>query len=588
MLRAVNLHFPHVTRPTPLQRKVLFLILAIVVLPMLAAAGVASAWVSSGFESRLERWIVDAAHIGQTWLQANQNDALLLGAALVDDPGFVASLDQGGPVAMPAPIDRIARDLGISFMQVYTPDQRLVYSTTALPIQANWEPGQTESVLRVGGDAQRMLAAIGIIPVPRTGTARHYLVLGTLLDQTFIGELSQLSGLRTRLYYREGERYIDVLSAAGRPRTLRGLPAAALRRLTVEKKPYYSIDAEAGLFRGQYTPVTDPSGRVEAIVFSGLERRGFEDLLGNRIALFIVISLLGVVVAVAVGLLLSRLVLRPIEQLRNGVLQLAAQDFQASVPIRSSDELGDLAKAFNAMAVSLRQARDRQQQAFQRDKLAALGELSASLAHEIRNPIGVINTSAALMDKPGQDDARRAELLRMIREESARVNSLVQDFLQLSRYRQPQLTVIDPVLALERALATALAGIDRVQIRRRLEHGGGRVLADAGLLQQAWGNVLTNALQAMGSSGGKLWVTTSRDGDRLLLSVEDSGPGVPPDVAPRLFEPFYTTKEQGTGLGLSIAHTLVEASGGALTLLPPEHGGARFGMRFPVYKGDQT
>jgi signal transduction histidine kinase len=284
---------------------------------------------------------------------------------------------------------------------------------------------------------------------------------------------------------------------------------------------------------------------------------------------------------------LSRIVVRPVEHLRNGVMQLSAQNFNTTVPVMSDDEVGDLARAFNAMANRLRVARDEQNQTFQKDKLASLGELSASLAHEIRNPIGVINTSAALLEK-AETPQKRAELTRMIREESARVGSLVQDFLQLSRFRQPALTRLDPMMPVERALAAAIAGHDNVRVEKSLQHDGALILGDPGLLQQAWSNILTNAVQAMGPDGGELRIESSVSDHMVELTVEDSGPGISPEIMPRLFEPFFTTKEQGTGLGLSIANTLVEASGGRLEVQSPRHRGARFAMHFPIQEKDDA
>jgi signal transduction histidine kinase len=232
--------------------------------------------------------------------------------------------------------------------------------------------------------------------------------------------------------------------------------------------------------------------------------------------------------------------------------------------------------------VRLRDARDEQQQHFQKDKLVALGELSAALAHEIRNPIGVINASAALLGKPGQTPEKQTELTHMIREESARVSQLVQDFLQISRFRKPSFASINPAVPMERALATSLAGRDNVRIDKSLQHDGAHILADPGLLQQAWGNIFTNAIQAMGNNGGVLRIETRLEDGMVSLAVEDSGPGIPPDIMPRLFEPFFTTKDQGTGLGLSIANTLTDANGGRLEVQAPKHGGARFAMWFPV------
>lgn len=574
-------NLPHLNR---LQRKVILIILVIVVVPMLVAGAVASAWVSTNFEKRLERWIKDSALVGQTWLQAYQSDAVLLGEVLADEPEFTAHLDFGEAGPIKEPLDRVIQKMGIHFVQIYTYEQRLIYSSAPVTMHALWEPGQGEAVLKVTQKDKSVLAAVGITPIPKQGRPRYYLVLGSLLEQDFITKLTQLTGLKTRLYYREGNNYYDVFSLPGRVLSLAHLSKGALQRLQVEKKAYYSVEAEDGKFRGQYTPIVDSEGHVEAILFGGLERRGFEELLTNRVLLFVAISLIGVVLGGLAGLLLSHLVVRPIEYLRNGVMQLAGQNFHTAVPVISDDELGELARAFNAMAVSLRHARDEQQQRFQRDKLIALGEMSAALAHEIRNPVGVINTAAALLDKAEHDATRRAELIRMLREESTRISNLVQDFLQLSRYRAPEFLEIDPVEPMQRALNAALAGRADIRVEQRFAHRDAHILADASLLQQAWSNILTNAVQAVGERGGELtFVTQVTDGE-VLLSIEDSGPGIPADILPRLFEPFFTTKPQGTGLGLTIANTLVEASGGRLEIMPPEKGGARIGMRFPVYE----
>ncbi len=577
----MSLSLPKLNR---LQRKVVLIILVMVVVPMLVAGALASAWVSSNFEKRLQRWIEESAVVAQTWLQDYQNDAILLGRVLAEDPEFIVNLDSAEPTPLKQPLDQVLQKMGISFVQVYNASNKLIYSSAPVSFQSSWEPGQSEAVLKVTQKNKSVLATVGITPLPRVGQVRYYVVLGSLLNQDFINKLTQLSGLKTRLYYREGNNFFDLFSNPGEVQSLKHLPKEALKRLQQDKKPYYSLEAEQGQFRGQYTPILDSEGHVEAIIFSGLERRGFEEILTNRLVMFFLISLLGIAIGVLAGLLLSRLIVRPVEYLRSGVMQLAGQNFHAEVPISSNDELGDLAKAFNAMAVSLRQARDEQQQRFQKDKLSALGELSAALAHEIRNPIGVINTAAALLEKSDTDAKKRAELTRMLREESMRVNNLVQDFLQLSRYRQPEFALIDPAMPLERALGTALAGRANIRVNKRLEHDDIRVNADANLLQQAWGNILINALQAIGGRDGELTVTSVRENGHILIAVEDSGPGISPEAMPRLFEPFFTNKEQGTGLGLTIANTLVEANGGSLKILEPEKTGAKFGMRFPIYE----
>ncbi|MHB8623131.1 MAG: ATP-binding protein [Sulfuricaulis sp.] len=565
-----------------LQRKVLLVISLIVIVPMLTAGWLAAEWVSISFERRLQQWIVDAARANQNWLQAYQDDATMLGRVLVDDPAYVANFEQNPEEAIPPQVRRIAEELSINLIQLYTPEKKLLYSSLPVDVSALWVRGQTEAVLKVVREQKTMLAAVGITPIPRTGKPRYYLVLGSLLGEDFTDELEQLTGLTARLYSREGRNYYDLFSAPDKPMALKDLPAQAFRRLEQEKKPYYSQEAEGGAYRGLYTPIVDPTGRVEAIMFSGLERRGVQEVLSNQVVLFLLISLLGIVIGILTGLLLSRLVVRPLQYLRDGVMQLAGQNFKANVPVSSNDEFGDLAKAFNAMAARLREARDEQAQRFQKDKLAAMGELSAALAHEIRNPIGIINTSAALLDKCDDDSGKRVQLTRMIREESLRVSNLVQDFLQLSRHRQPAFAIIDPVQPMERALELVLAGTSPVTVRKQFSHDGIKIKADPGLLQQAWSNIFTNALQAMSGKDGELRLRSTVADGQVVLSAQDNGPGVPVEIMPRLFEPFFTTKQQGTGLGLTIAYTLTEANGGRLEAAPPEGSGAQFIMRFPV------
>lgn len=569
-----------------LQRKVLAVILTIVVVPMLAAGAIAAEWVSSHFEHRLEQWIIEASRVDRIWLKAYQNDAAMLGHTLARDKSYQQRLTKGDPIP-PYPWRHVARSLGLRVIQVYSNHGRLLYSSTPLRLVRRWLPSQNQAVLRAIDHHHTVLAAVGITPIPIAGHAPDFVLLGGLLNRHFIAELSQLTGLDTALYYRSGNHYLDVLSRPGHILPLHGLSHRTLNRL-LGHKPDYDVRADTGQFRGLYTPIADSRGEVEAIVFNGLKRGGLDAFMTNRGALFLAISLAGIIIGGLTGLLLSRLVIRPIEDLRNGVMRLAGQNFDATVPIKGNDELGDLGKAFNAMAERLRTARDEQQQRFRQDKLVALGELSAALAHEIRNPIGVISAAAALLEKPEQNKAKQAELIRMIRTESTRVAALVGDFLKLSRNRPPTPTIINPQAPLHRALTAVLATHPTLRPALSFNHGDARILADSDLLQQAWTNLLTNAAEAMGPENGDLTITTETTNDTVIFTLEDSGPGINPEIMPRLFEPFFTTKHNGTGLGLSIAAALIEANNGTLAAVPPKRQGARFIMTFPLLKPVQV
>lgn len=561
-----------------LQRKVLLVILVIIVVPMLITGWLSAAWIAGRMDESLERWIREAAEVNKASLRRIHENARLFADVLEETAQGDLKLDNtSSPI--PPQLWKLANQLGINLVQVYDTDSRLVYSSRLIHLATSWSHGQDTAVVKVEQEGKSLLAAITIIRVPRDSPRHYRLVLGTLFDKELLTRLGQESGLKTRLFYpREGD-FAKAFSEEDQPLRLR-LPATAFQQLQ-QRQPYYSKQAEAGHYWGLYTPMVDATGAVEAVLFSGLERQGGTSLLTDQGALTLAITLLGILLATVTGYLLGLIVVRPVEYLRDGVMRVAAQDFKASIPLHSRDELGELAHAFNEMAQRLREARDEQRHEFQRDKIAALGELSLAMAHEIRNPIGVINTATRLMES-AQDPVKRTELQRMIREECLRLDQFLRDFQQLARHRHPEFATLDPLEPLEAALQVMLAGRDDIQVERHIEPEHCRVRADRELLRQAWVNLIRNALEAMGGQPGTLIIATECTSDGVSVSLQDSGPGIPLERMTRLFEPFFTTKEQGSGLGLTIASTLVEANGAHLELVPDVGPGACFAMRFKI------
>jgi signal transduction histidine kinase len=562
-----------------LERKVLLVIVVIVLVPMLVTGTLSAAWIAGRFEDFIELWVREAAQLERETL-ANLHKNARLFADVLDQVTRGKLELRPGHSPVPPELEPLARELGISLLQVYNPADELIYSTDNARLLTAWAQGQDTAVVRVEQDGKSRLAAITILRVPPQAQAHYRLVLGTLFDKSLLERLGRVSGLKTRLFYpREGD-FAKAFADEDRPLKLR-LPPSGYAELEA-RRDYFSAEAEGGRYFGLYSPVVDASGRVEAVLFSGLDRRTGAGWITDQGILTLSIVLLGSLLAGVAGLLLGRIVIRPVESLHQAVQRVAAQDFRATIPVRSSDELGELARAFNAMATSLRQARDEQRREFQRDKLTALGELSLAMAHEIRNPIGVITTGLRLLET-NQDPARVAQLRGMIREESQRIDQLLKDFQQLARHRAPELVAVDPAEPLEQALQMLLAGREGVRVQRRYRHGDHRVPGDPQLLRQLWMNLVRNALEAIGSEGGTLEVGSSLDGDCFVLYLQDSGPGIALEQMPRLFEPFFTTKPQGSGLGLTIASTLAEANGASLELVPPEPGeparGARFALR---------
>jgi signal transduction histidine kinase len=567
-----------------LQRKVLLVIVLIILVPMLITGTLSASWITSRLDASIERWIRESGQLDETALADLHKNASLF-ANILDDVVAKGQLKiQPGHSPIPKRLQPLASELGITLIQVYGYDGELIYSSLPVTLSTSWARGQDTAVVKANQNDRDRLAAITIVRIPHDQPRHYRLVLGTLFDKAFLNRLNHMSGLKTRLFYPQNGDFAKAFSEEERPLKLR-LPPAAFEQLN-DKQAYYSPVAENGRYWGLYSPVVDASGRVEAVLFSGQERTRSAQLLTDQGVLTVAIFLLGTLLATGTGLLLSRIVVRPVEDLREGVMRVAARDFRATLPIRSNDELGELARAFNTMAVSLREARDEERREFQRDKITALGELSLAMAHEIRNPIGIINTASKLLER-AHDAKKQAELQRVIREESLRLDHLLKDFQQLARHRTPEFKDIDPAEPLEKALQVMLAGRDDVAVVRNYKHGDLKIKGDLELLRQGWLNLIRNALEAMGPGGGHFEVGSQLKQDRVILYIHDSGPGIPIEQMTRLFEPFYTTKAQGSGLGLTIANTLVEANGAWLELVPGNWQGARFAMVFSIDSAEE-
>lgn len=562
-----------------LQRKVLLVIALIILVPMVITGTLSARWITQRVDNSIEHWVRESAQLEENALADLHKNAALFSDVLEDIVSKGNLTFQEGQSPIPDKLQPLAKELGITLVQVYDLDGKLMYSSVPVTLATSWAHSQDTAVVKVVYNDRSLLAAISIVRIPHEQEKHYRLVLGTLLNKAFLYRLSRKSGLKTRIFYPEHGDFAKAFSAEDRPLKLR-LPPTAYQQLNL-KQDYYSPVAENGRYWGLYSPVMDTSGRVEAILFSGLERAAGAKLLTDQGLLTLAIFLLGTLLAIGTGILISRVVVKPVEYLHEGVIKVAAQDFRASIPIHSHDELGQLAQAFNTMASSLREARDIQRREFQHDKLTALGELSLAMAHEIRNPIGIIINASKLLEST-RDDNKQVELQRVIREESLRLDQFLKDFQQLARHRTPNMIELDPSEPLEKALNVMLAGRENITIERHYGHNTVKIKGDPELLRQAWVNLIRNALEAMGPGSGKLEVGSVIRPYSLIIYLHDSGPGIPIEQMTRLFEPFYTTKSQGSGLGLTIANTLVEANGAWLELVPGNWSGARFAMDFPL------
>jgi len=222
-------------------------------------------------------------------------------------------------------------------------------------------------------------------------------------------------------------------------------------------------------------------------------------------------------------------------------------------------------------------------QMMQAEKMAAIGELAAGIAHEIRNPLGIITGSVETLQKH-EDPKIRAEMMDYILEESKRIDSLIGTFLDFSKPKEPQKTRCNLLDVLEKTLLLILpqAHTHCVEIQKEIPPNPLWVKVDVDQIRQAFMNVCINAMEAM-PQGGVLRISVRENKkDNVMVRFSDTGKGVPKEVRTRIFEPFFTTKERGTGLGLFIAHRIITQHGGEIALTEGDRGGSTFTISLPL------
>ncbi|MCP3903353.1 MAG: hypothetical protein GY715_06930 [Planctomycetes bacterium] len=231
--------------------------------------------------------------------------------------------------------------------------------------------------------------------------------------------------------------------------------------------------------------------------------------------------------------------------------------------------------------------------------LAALGEMAAGIAHEIRNPLGAIRLNAQMLADDLREAPEQSQLCARIGNAVQSMDAIVRDVLMFAREMRTRPLVTTAPELVDRALADAEALLASAGVEPIREDAAGacRVEADAGLVIQAIGNVIRNSIEAMHEvedTAGRLVIRTDRrrvrmpDGSRpvrVVITVEDSGPGIPAEVVERMFNPFFTTRATGTGLGLAIVHRIVDAHGGHVRVRDARLGGASVELCLPPTAG---
>jgi nitrogen fixation/metabolism regulation signal transduction histidine kinase len=321
------------------------------------------------------------------------------------------------------------------------------------------------------------------------------------------------------------------------------------------------------------------------VLLVGSSRRPLIELQRQVISTAMLVGGIGILVAVLASLWFAARVTRPVVSLAEAARRVAAGDLGAKVEVESSDELGELAASFNRMTEDLAQQKDRTLQA---ERVAAWRELARRLAHELKNPlfplqVTVENLMRAKQKAPEMFEEVFHEGTATLLAEINNLKTIIGRFSEFSKMPQPQrqpTQVNDVVRSVLRVFHAQLQAKNQIAVHTELADALPEISADPDLLHRALQNLVLNAIDAM-PQGGELTIRTQALGNRVEISVSDTGSGLTQEECGRLFTPYYTTKQHGTGLGLAIVQSVVSDHAGKISVESTQEKGTTFRIELP-------
>lgn len=546
--------------------------------PVLIACYIAADIISSSFADSMERWLEETAIFVAQSSAVDEREAWQAAGTIA------ISLGSGGGALDKGAIDLAAKlltSVGYDAVAVYDATGQVLFSNGPVGNGA-WLPREeTRSFFlsNDGGDPALLLGAARRFE--REGKP-YYVFVADRWDVVLVDMSQSVPGLVIKVHAMIDGRPTAVDSAATPPDVLEKLADGAASVIAP------SPDDEH--LAAGYAALRDGKGRLVGLVVCRLANQ--LSLLAHvrTQELFLALSVGAALISLLVALSLSKLISRPLTQLTKALRQVREGDFKTRMAVAGGGELKELAIGFNKMAAQLETMQEREAQVRRREQLATLGEAAAVLAHEIRNPLGIIKTSTQVLRMKSKLPPDGEKMAGFVLEEVGRIDHLVHDLLDYARPRTIHRRPVDVGAELLGVLAFASPDLEQrgIHVAQQGSPGPYVIQADAEQLHQVFLNIVLNAMDAM-TDGGVLTSMIDCEGDWLIVRISDTGPGVDPDVRDRLFDPFVTTKPRGTGLGLARVRHIVEQHGGTVACESISGVGTSFILRLPIAppeKGD--
>jgi signal transduction histidine kinase len=422
-----------------------------------------------------------------------------------------------------------------------------------------------------------------------------YIVGGRRIDQEFLSSLVLPSGMRALLYRNFEPNFVPAALSDSSGNVAQAESFQAFIE-QIQKQPQpaeHTIQwtrdaADAETFHA--IPFTGPNNQLLAVLLVGSSQRELVTLVRQIIKISAAVAGAALLFGLLISLWVSARITRPVEELAEGAREVATGRWDTRIDVRGSDEVGQLATAFNDMTRTLASQKEK---LVQSERVAAWRELARRLAHELRNPLFPLQITVENLQRAKQLEAKQFlevfnESTDTLKAELANLNAIVSRFSDFSKMPAPQFSKVNVNEALRNAVRLFEpqfneVGKPHIATESFLAESLPEIDADADLLHRAFQNLVLNALDAM-PSGGTLTLRTSLHEGGVRIEVADTGKGLTPEECSRLFTPYYTTKQQGTGLGLAIVQSVVSDHHGSISVSSEEGRGATFRIELPEHQ----
>ena len=560
-----------------LQRKLVLAFWLVSVIPTMIAAELAATTLSQIFDSNVRIWLQESTQIVEdeiTEIRRDNARAAQLFLRYTRPPTDRLSSKHDKLTT------DIADSMGIDVVAlVRNSDHKVVFSTAADDIvrQISTESKALLQTLQVGGIPTGTV--VSTFETDQDGVD-YKLVIATYLDSSFLTSVADVHSLDLRLYLAKADDFSEIFSTQRFEDHPAAVPEKIEQTLRNTKQP---IEQFTNRYSGIYRPILNESGELQGVIFSGLLRHTSLVGLVNQSNLFVLIFLLSSAASLAVGWIVSQRLTKPLRGLSKGVQAVIAGDYRQRLAVTGGDELAELSSTFNHMSERLGELQHLESQLRRRDRLHALGEVAMGLAHEIRNPLGIIKTATQLLHRRADLPETDKRHLEYVVSEVSRINDLITDFLDFAkpcapmRSTQAARPLVDDLVGF---CAPELAS-HNIDVHIDDQAPGATLHVDARQLKQAGLNLIVNAIDAM-PDGGRLTVAISSESPYTVISISDTGQGIEPDMLERIFTPFVTTKASGTGLGLAKVFSIMEGHDGRIECVSEKDAGTTFTLYIPA------